>query len=119
VRLPWITDKDRPQLLVTRVLSTVSTKRKRLEKQKGRNQADSWDVDTLNWPQEQTNKGRALTRQEHKQKGCNVQASKNKLASNNSDITQMAGQKREACTFKRKCITQVTRLQELEFFCKQ
>jgi len=36
------------------------------DNRKGRNQADSWTVDTLDCPQEQTNKRKALTRQEHK-----------------------------------------------------
>jgi hypothetical protein len=44
----------------------IWTKQKTEQNQKGRNQADSWAVDTLESPQEQANKRKALTRQEHK-----------------------------------------------------
>jgi hypothetical protein len=72
-------------------LKTGKMYRKKLEsgcKKKTRKEGTkhSWVVDTLDCPQEQTNKTKALTRQEHKQKSCNAQASKTKLGSNYPDI---------------------------------
>ena len=34
-------------------------------------------------------------------------------------MLSLDGQERELCAFEQECITQVTHLQELEFFCKQ